>query len=42
MVGKETVMEKVHHLKEKGDTAMALQFLDMVLAADLEKEEEKD
>jgi alkyl sulfatase BDS1-like metallo-beta-lactamase superfamily hydrolase len=42
LVGKDRVIENVRELKEKGDTAMALQFVDMVLAVDLEKEEEED
>jgi alkyl sulfatase BDS1-like metallo-beta-lactamase superfamily hydrolase len=42
LVGKDRVIEKVRDLKEKGSTAMALQFVDMVLAAGPEKEEEKE
>ena len=42
LVGKEKILEKARDLKEKDRTAMALQFVDMVLAAGPEKEEEKE
>jgi alkyl sulfatase BDS1-like metallo-beta-lactamase superfamily hydrolase len=41
LAGKDEIIKKVSALKEEGQTAMALQFVDMALAADLEREEEK-
>jgi alkyl sulfatase BDS1-like metallo-beta-lactamase superfamily hydrolase len=41
LAGKEAVIKKAYALKEKGETAMALQFVDMALAAGLSPQEEK-
>ncbi|MBN1380435.1 MAG: MBL fold metallo-hydrolase [Deltaproteobacteria bacterium] len=41
LIGKEAVIKKAYDLKEAGQTAMALQFVDIALADEKEPEEEK-
>jgi alkyl sulfatase BDS1-like metallo-beta-lactamase superfamily hydrolase len=41
LVGKDEIIKKANSLKEEGQPAMALQFVDMALAVDLDPEEEK-
>jgi alkyl sulfatase BDS1-like metallo-beta-lactamase superfamily hydrolase len=42
LVGKEALMQKAEALDKEGRGAMALQFVDLALAADLSSEEEKE
>jgi len=41
VAGKERLLEKAHAFREQGWPAMAVQFVDMVLALELDAEEEK-